>query len=102
MAYVKVAKVGDIPRGRVQVVELEDEDIAICNVDGEFYAVANLCTHDGGPLGDGFLHGDEIECPRHGARFSVRSGEVRVLPAIVPIPTYDLKVEGDEIWVDVD
>ncbi|MGD8465085.1 MAG: non-heme iron oxygenase ferredoxin subunit [Anaerolineae bacterium] len=102
MAYVKVAKVGDIPRGRVQVVELEDEDIAICNVDGEFHAVANLCTHDGGPLGDGFLHGDEIECPRHGARFSVRSGEVRVLPAIVPIPTYDLKVEGDEIWVDVD
>ena len=102
MAYVKVAKVGDIPRGRVQVVELEDEDIAICNVDGEFHAVANLCTHDGGPLGDGFLHGDEIECPRHGARFSGRSGEVRVLPAIVPIPTYDLKVEGDEIWVDVD
>jgi 3-phenylpropionate/trans-cinnamate dioxygenase ferredoxin subunit len=102
MAYVKVANVGDIPRGRVQVVELEDEDIAICNVDGEFYAVANLCTHDGGPLGDGYLHGDEIECPRHGARFSVRSGEVRVLPAIVPIPTYDLKVEGDEIWVDVD
>lgn len=102
MAYVKVAKVGDIPRGRVQVVELEDEDIAICNVDGEFHAVANLCTHDGGPLGDGYLHGDEIECPRHGARFSVRSGEVRVLPAIVPIPTYDLKVEGDEIWVDVD
>ena len=102
MAFVKVANVEEIPTGRVKVIELEDEDIAVCNVDGEFYAVANVCTHDGGPLGDGFLHGDEIECPRHGARFSVRSGEVRVLPAIVPIPTFELKVEGDEIWVDVD
>ena len=85
MAFVKAAKVSDIPPGRIRVVELEEEDVALCNVDGEIYAVANMCTHDGGPLGDGYLLGDEIECPRHGARFNVRTGEVKTLPAIIPI-----------------
>jgi 3-phenylpropionate/trans-cinnamate dioxygenase ferredoxin subunit len=102
VAYVKAGKVSDIPPGRVQVVELEEEDVALCNVDGEIYAVANVCTHDGGPLGDGYLLGDEIECPRHGARFDVRTGEVKTLPAIVPIPTFEVKIEGDEIWIEVE
>ncbi|MEJ2734927.1 MAG: non-heme iron oxygenase ferredoxin subunit [Anaerolineae bacterium] len=102
MAYVKAGKVSDIPPGRVRVVELEEEDVALCNVDGEIYAVANVCTHDGGPLGDGYLLGDEIECPRHGARFDVRTGEVKTLPAIVPIPTFEVKIEGDEIWIEVE
>jgi 3-phenylpropionate/trans-cinnamate dioxygenase ferredoxin subunit len=102
MAFVKAAKLSDLAQGRVKVVEVGDEDVALCNVDGQVYAVANVCTHDDGPLGDGYLHGDEIECPRHGARFNVRSGQVRVLPAIVPIPTFAVKVEGEDVWVDVD
>ena len=102
MAFVKAAKVSDIPPGRIRVVELEEEDVALCNVDGEIYAVANVCTHDGGPLGDGYLLGDEIECPRHGARFNVRTGEVKSLPAIMPIPTLEVKIEGDEIWIDIE
>jgi 3-phenylpropionate/trans-cinnamate dioxygenase ferredoxin subunit len=102
VAFVKAAKVSDIPPGRIRVVELEEEDVALCNVDGEIYAVANVCTHDGGPLGDGYLLGDEIECPRHGARFNVRTGEVKSLPAIMPIPTLEVKIEGDEIWIDIE
>jgi 3-phenylpropionate/trans-cinnamate dioxygenase ferredoxin subunit len=102
MAFVKVAKVSDIPAGRVRVIELEDEDVALCNIEGEIYAIANVCTHDDGPLGNGFLLGDEIECPRHGARFNVRTGQVQTLPAVIPIPTFKVKIEGDEIWVDVD
>ena len=102
MAFVKAAKVGDIPPGRVKVLEVGDEDVALCNVDGEFYALANVCTHDGGPLGEGYLLGNEIECPRHGARFDVRTGEVKVLPAIVPVPTFDVRVDGDDVYVDVD
>jgi 3-phenylpropionate/trans-cinnamate dioxygenase ferredoxin subunit len=102
MAFVKVARVSDIPVGRVRVVELEDEEVALCNVNGEIYAVANVCTHDDGPLGEGYLAGDEIECPRHGARFNVSSGQVKSLPAIVPIPTFEVRVEGEDIWVDVD
>jgi 3-phenylpropionate/trans-cinnamate dioxygenase ferredoxin subunit len=101
MAFVKVAQVGEIPQGRVKVVEVEDEGVALCNVDGEIYAVADVCTHDRGPLGEGFLHGDEIECPRHGARFCVRTGQVRVLPAVMPIPTYAVKVEGEDVFVDI-
>jgi 3-phenylpropionate/trans-cinnamate dioxygenase ferredoxin subunit len=102
MAFVKAAQKGDVPLGRVKVVEVEGEDIALCNVDGTIYAVANVCTHDGGPLGQGYLEDGEIECPRHGARFSVRTGKVRVLPAIIPIPTFEVKVEGEDIWVEVD
>ena len=102
MAYVRVAKVMDVPPGRVRVVEVEDEDVALCNVDGEIYAVANVCSHDNGPLGEGHLLGDEIECPRHGARFKVRSGEVSTLPAIIPIPTFEVKIDGDDILVDLD
>ena len=102
MAFVKAAKIGDIPPGRVKTVEIGDEDGALCNVEGQFYAIADVCSHDDGPLGDGYLMGDEIECPRHGARFNVKSGEVRTLPAIIPIPTFAVKVEGDDILVDVD
>jgi 3-phenylpropionate/trans-cinnamate dioxygenase ferredoxin subunit len=102
MAFVKAAKVSDVPLGRVTVVELGDEEVALCNLDGVIHAIANICTHDEGPLGQGYLLGDEIECPRHGARFDVRTGGVKTLPAIVPLPTFEVKVEGEEIWVDVD
>jgi 3-phenylpropionate/trans-cinnamate dioxygenase ferredoxin subunit len=102
MAFVEAAKLSEVPPGRVKTVEIGDEDIALCNVEGEIYAIANVCTHDEGPLGDGYLLGDEIECPRHGARFNVKTGEVEVLPAIVPVPTFEVRVEGDRILVDVD
>jgi len=102
MAFVKVAQVSDIAPGEVRVFEIEGEDVALCNIDGEIYAIADLCTHDDGPLGQGHLHGDQIECPRHGARFDVRSGRALTLPAVVPIPTFEVKIEGDEVLVDVD
>ena len=102
MAYVKAASVRDVPLGRVKVVGVQDEDVALCNVGGEIYAVANVCTHDGGPLGEGHLLGAEIECPRHGARFNVQTGQVKSLPAIIPIPIFKVKIEGDDILVEVD
>lgn len=101
MGFVRAARVGDVPPGRVVVVEIGDEDVALCNVGGEIYAVANVCTHDNGPLGEGNLLNDEIECPRHGARFDVRTGEVKGLPAIGPIPSFAVRVVGDDILVDV-
>jgi 3-phenylpropionate/trans-cinnamate dioxygenase ferredoxin subunit len=102
MAFAKAAQVNDVPPGQVKVVLVEDEYVALCNVDGQIYAVADVCTHDGGPLGEGHLYQDQIECPRHGARFSVKTGAVKSLPAIVPIPTFEVKVEGDDIFVDVE
>jgi 3-phenylpropionate/trans-cinnamate dioxygenase ferredoxin subunit len=102
MAFVQAAKLNDIPRGQVKIVAVGDEELALCNVDGAIYAVANICTHDGGPLGEGHLLGDQIECPRHGARFDVRTGAVKALPAIVPIPTFAVRVEGQDVLVEVD
>jgi 3-phenylpropionate/trans-cinnamate dioxygenase ferredoxin subunit len=102
MAFVNAAKLGDVPPGRIRVVEVEYTDVALCNVDGEIYAIADVCTHDDGPLGEGHLHHDQIECPRHGARFNVRTGDALTLPAIVAIPTFEVKIEGDDILVDVD
>ena len=97
--YVAVAKVGEIAPGTIKVVRIDDEPVGIANVDGEFYAFADVCTHDDGPVAEGELDEYCIECPRHGAKFDIRTGAVKQLPAVVPIPVYDLKVEGDEIKV---
>jgi 3-phenylpropionate/trans-cinnamate dioxygenase ferredoxin subunit len=102
MTYVKAARLGDIPPGRVKIVEIGDEDIALCNLEGKIYAIANVCTHDDGPLGAGHLMGDTIECPRHGARFNVRTGAVENLPAIVPVPTFEVRVEGQDVLVEIE
>ena len=101
MAFVKAAKVGDIPPGRVKVVEVGDEDVALCNVNGEFYALANVCTHDDGPLVEGeVVDAGEVECPRHGARFDIRTGRATRMPAFEPVPTYEVRVEGNDVLVE--
>ena len=97
--FVTVAKVGEIPEGGVKVVRVEDQPVALFHVDGAYYAMDDLCTHDGGPLAEGTLVGEEIECPRHGARFNVKTGAVLCMPATSPVPTYAVKVVGDEIKV---
>ena len=99
--FIKVAETSEIPVGRVKVVVVGDKRIALCNVDGEFFAIDDLCTHDGGSLDQGELAGDVIECPRHGARFNVRTGKVLALPAVKPLNTYPLRMEGSEIQVAV-
>jgi 3-phenylpropionate/trans-cinnamate dioxygenase ferredoxin subunit len=101
MAFVKLGKVSDVPPGTAKVFEVEDRAIAVCNVDGELYAIDDVCTHDEGSLEQGELDGFEIECPRHGARFDVRTGEITALPAVVPIDTFGVRVEGDDIEVEV-
>ena len=101
MAFVKVGKVGDVPPGTAKVFEVGERFVAVCNVDGSFFAVDDVCTHDEGSLDQGELDGFEIECPRHMARFDVRTGEVKALPAVVPIDTFGVRVEGDDIELDV-
>jgi len=97
--FVTVARVGEIPEGAVKVVRLEDQSVALFHLDGAFYAMDDICTHDGGPLAEGTLEGDVIECPRHGAKFNVKSGAVVCLPATAPVPTYAVRVVGDDIQV---
>jgi 3-phenylpropionate/trans-cinnamate dioxygenase ferredoxin subunit len=97
--WLKAALVGEIPAGRVKLLENGDQRIAVCNVEGQIYAIEDVCTHDGGPLDQGELDGNEIECPRHGARFDVRTGEATLMPAVMPVQTYAVKIEGDEVLV---
>lgn len=100
--FVTIAREGEVKKGKVKTFNVNGQRIALCNVDGTFFATQDLCTHDGGPLGEGELWDHEIECPRHGGRFDVRTGAVTALPPMFPIKTYPVRVEGDEIQVALD
>jgi ferredoxin-NADP reductase/nitrite reductase/ring-hydroxylating ferredoxin subunit len=82
-------------------VQVEGENVCIVNVDGKYYAIGSICTHEGGPLADGTLDGYEVECPWHNSRFDVRTGEVTSPPANEPEPVYEVKIEGDYILIKV-
>jgi len=101
MAAVRVASTADVPVNQCRVFNVGNVSIALANVNGDFYAVDNLCTHDNGPLGEGRIDRGTIECPRHGARFDVKTGAVKAMPAVKAIKTYPVIVEGDEVQVDV-
>lgn len=100
--FVKVADKDELAPGERKVVEVDGTWVALFNLDGELHAIADICTHDDGPLAEGPLHGHVIECPRHGATFDVRTGEVLSFPAITPVPSYEVKVEGDDVLVSVE
>ena len=97
--FVKVAEAKDIQPSKMKEVRMNSEDICIVNINGKYYAIGNVCTHEGGPLADGTLDGYEVECPWHGSKFDVRTGEVTNSPASEPEPTYEVKVEGNSILV---
>jgi 3-phenylpropionate/trans-cinnamate dioxygenase ferredoxin component len=97
--FITVATTDELKPGERMVVEVKDRYIAIFNVDGKYYAIADLCTHDDGPLAEGELNGIVIECPRHGAQFDITTGKVLRFPAITPIPRYDVRVTDGEIQI---
>lgn len=98
---MKVAKVEEIPPGQGKTVEAGGFKIGLFNVGGVFYAMDNACTHAGGSLGEGFLDGDQVECPLHGARFDVKSGEALSAPAFEKAASYKVRVNGSDIEVEV-
>jgi 3-phenylpropionate/trans-cinnamate dioxygenase ferredoxin component len=97
-----VAKASDVPPEKVVLASVGDHEVAVCNVEGQYYAIDNLCTHDDGPLDQGELEGNEIECPRHGARFDVRTGQATQLPAFEPVQRHAVRLEGEELQVGVE
>lgn len=96
--FIKVAQTSDLAPGEKMVVEYDDEDVGLFNLDGAFYAISDVCTHDDGPLVEGNLDGDIIICPRHGAKFNVKTGQ-QTMPALYPVPRYQVKVDGDDILI---
>jgi 3-phenylpropionate/trans-cinnamate dioxygenase ferredoxin subunit len=97
--WVTVAKTSDIGPGDRAVFDVEGFYIAVFNVDGSYYAFEDVCTHDDGPLAEGELDGFAIECPRHGARFDIRTGEALTPPAVKATHRFDVRVDGDAIQI---
>lgn len=97
--FVPVAKVSEVPDPGKKLVEVDDRLVVVIHAAGQFYAIDDVCTHDGGPLGEGRLEGFTIECPRHGAQFDVRDGRALTMPATKPTASHEVKVVGDEILV---
>ncbi len=97
--FVRVCSASDVPDPGKEVFELEDEFVVLFHVQGKFYALDDCCTHDGGPLGEGVLEGHKITCPRHGAQFDVRTGEVLSMPATRATNVHQVRVEGDDVLV---
>ncbi|MGB2691409.1 MAG: non-heme iron oxygenase ferredoxin subunit [Thermodesulfobacteriota bacterium] len=97
--FEKIAKVSDIQPGEIKSFVLGNEMVAICNTDGAFYAFIDECSHQTLPLSDGLLEGKTITCAYHGAEFNIETGEALCLPAVDGIETYEVKVEGDDIYI---
>jgi 3-phenylpropionate/trans-cinnamate dioxygenase ferredoxin subunit len=96
--WVDVGTRDEFLPGEYKVVWDEDTPIAVYNIDGDLYAIEDTCTHDGGDLAGGEVFGFEVECPRHGARFDVRTGEVTRAPAVVPVAAFPVKEEDGHIF----
>lgn len=99
--WVRIASTDEVPAGEGKYFDVDGEPIAVFHVDGHFYAISDVCTHEESSLAEGELEGDVVECALHGAQFNVRTGEVVALPAVVPVQTYPLRVVDNEIEVEV-
>ncbi|MGH9657730.1 MAG: Rieske (2Fe-2S) protein [Bryobacteraceae bacterium] len=99
--FVKVTKTGQISPGEAKAVEVGARRIALFNIEGIYHAIDDTCTHRGGPLSEGIVVGTEVTCPWHGAVFDVRTGSVLGAPAPRDVSRYAVRVEGDDIEIEV-
>jgi len=94
-----VAGADECPDGERIFIEIDDEYIIIINIDGNYFSIADLCSHDNGPLDDGEVEGHCIICPRHGARFDLKTGDAMTLPAVHGIPSYPVRTKDGNIEI---
>jgi 3-phenylpropionate/trans-cinnamate dioxygenase ferredoxin subunit len=99
--FLDIAPVSELPNGERLFIEVEGKSIVIVNIAGQFFAIADICTHDDGPLGDGDIEGFNIVCPRHGGEFDVRTGQAVQMPAVVDIPAYPVRVVEGVIQIGI-
>ena len=97
--FVKVAQTNELSPGAMKLIEIGDERILLTNLDGEYHAVSEVCTHAYYALSEGFLEGEEVECALHGSLFNVKSGEVVNPPADEPLTAYPVKIDGTDILI---
>jgi nitrite reductase/ring-hydroxylating ferredoxin subunit len=99
--FYPAAKTSDLGPGEMMYVEIgpDEEPICLINLDGEFFAINDCCTHEDASLSDGEITGDEIECPLHGGAFDIRTGVPTSFPTVIKAKTYPVRVEGDHILI---
>jgi 3-phenylpropionate/trans-cinnamate dioxygenase ferredoxin component len=97
--WISVARVDDFKAGSHKIVDVDGSQLVVFNLEGKYYAIEDVCTHDGGQLTGGEIEGDQIICPRHGARFCIRTGAALTAPAYEPTATFPVRVENGEVQV---
>ena len=99
--YIDIVPTSELPNGERLFFEIEGKPIVIFNIAGQFFSIADVCSHDDGPVGEGDIEGYNITCPRHGAEFDVRTGKVISMPAVVDIPAYPVRVVDGMIQLGI-
>ena len=99
--FVKVASTNEIAPGQARLVNIKGKEIVLFNIEGTFFALENACTHEEGPLAEGEIEGYEVTCAWHGARFDVRTGEALCAPAYEDVASYNVRVIGTDIEIEV-
>jgi nitrite reductase/ring-hydroxylating ferredoxin subunit len=99
--FVKAASTGEVAPGHSHLVVLKGKEIVLFNIEGKFFALDNLCTHEEGPLSEGEIEGHEVTCPWHGAKFDIRTGEVLCDPAYEAVGRHNVRVTGSDIEVEI-
>ena len=97
--WVSVAPASEFPPGTHRVVDVDGAQVAVFNLDGDYFAIEDVCTHDGGILTGGPVDGDQVVCPRHGARFSIKTGEALTPPAFEPVSKLPVRIEDGIVQV---
>lgn len=101
MGRERIGAASDVPVGEVRVMRCAGgREVAVSNIDGEYFAIDDVCTHDGGPLGEGRLRNGRVICPRHGAAFDARTGAVKSLPAVRSVQAYPVTLEDGELFIE--
>lgn len=99
MAFMRAARVVELPPGKIREFQLNGNTIALANVEGKFYAINNVCLHRGGPLGEGEMEGTAVVCPWHGWKYDVTTGKLLTNPAVA-VACYPTEIRGEDVWVD--
>ena len=99
--FVQVAKVADVTNSGKLILEVDDRMVVLLHINEQFFCIDDVCTHDGGPLGEGELCGYELACPRHGAKFDVRNGAALTMPATEATVVHEVKIDGDDVFVRI-
>lgn len=101
LTFIPVVALEELPSGERLFIDLDGVPVVVINLGGEVFAIQDVCSHDDGPLGEGDVDDHHISCPRHGARFDLRTGKALTLPATVDVPTYPVRIVDGTVQIGV-